>query len=257
MNLLKTCKFILILSACQVSGLAQSRSWEPASNKEVAGAYQKAGAWFINTPSYAFKLRYASFKDAATSTQVESSEGYYKRVSGSYVTEAMGIKTIQNLKIKLIVDTVDKMITVMDLGTLSPGIATMEEMESLLSNTKSLKKSKQSKGIWYRIDFKKNSQFDAYEFLVNENGRLERLTYYYSEQVEKKDGDWRPGATEEVKIRPRLEISLFSYEVPAKYNESEFSEQTVLTGQKEKISLTGMYSDFRLLDYRIRTQKQK
>ena len=229
--------------------------WEPASKQEIISAYQKSCEWFSNTSSYFFRLKYTSFKDAISNIPLESSEGYYKRVANNCITEAMGIKTIQNQSFRITVDTSDKLITIMDPGNLSPAITSLAEMETLLGNTKSLKKARHGKKILFRIEFYKNEQFEAYEFLVNEKGILESLTYYYSEQTEKVYSEKYSGKPAEIKSKPRLEIRFFGHEIPARSVESEFTERTIIRNDKGKLSLVAAYRNYRILDYRLQTSK--
>lgn len=231
-----------------ISGQAQS--WEKASNQQVSGAYKKACNWLVNTPSYYFKLKYASYKDHLSKEQVECSTGYYKRVANSLATEAAGQRTIQNEKLKVIVDTADRVVTVMNPGNLSPVIASTEDLDLLLANAKNLRRMRLGKSERYRIDFNKNDQYEAYEFVVSDGGMLETLVYYYSEQVEK-IYDENSERGREVKMKPRLEITFSAYQVPAKHVAFEFSERSVLVQENGKISLTGEYKNYRLLDYRV------
>lgn len=251
---LRTIALLYFVCLCSFSAWPQAGAWQTASSQEVAAAYSKAAAWFTATPSYFFKLKYTSFKNHHSNEQIESSEGYYKRVSNNYVTEAMGIKTLQNGHLKLIIDTIDRRITMMNPGKLNPGIDNTTELETLLAGAKTLKKATQAKNTRYRIDFNKNEQYEAYEFVINDKGVMTGLTYYYSEQIEKEDGDGRYKTPIDVKIKPRLEITFFDYQVPANYADAEFSGRDVLTNGKGKPNLTASYKDYRLLDYRSQTK---
>jgi len=252
---MKMKSLLYLICMCSSFAYAQSAAWQVASKEEIAAAYQKSCAWFITTPSYSFKLKYTSYKDHVSKEQIESSEGYYKRVSNNYVTEAVGLKTVQNDNLKTVIDTADRIITVMTPGNLKPNIAGAEELEALLANARSLKKAKLAKGIKYHIDFSKNDQYDAYEFTISDQNFIEGLTYYYSEQVEKVYSETSPAKSTEIKMKPRLEINFFNYQVPAKYNEAEFSDQSIIARDKGKVSLTGAYKDYRLMDYRLQTKK--
>lgn len=251
----RTISILAFICFCRFLAGAQSGSIEPATKQELVAAYQKACSWFINTPGYYFKLKYASYKDYVSKEPIESSEGYYKRAAGKYITEAMGIKTMQNSAMKVEIDTADKIITVTDPGNLSPAMASAEEMEALLDNIKALKKIKHLKSISYRIDFNKNDQYEAYEFTVSDKGMIERVSYYYTEQTERKDNGITNKKITEIKMKPRLEISFSGYQVPAKYIESEFSEESIFIKDRTKLKLTSMYKDFRILDYRLQTRK--
>ncbi len=249
---MKTRVIFCFLCACSTVAWSQSAAWENASRQELVAAYRISYNWFINTPSYSFKLNYISYGDAVSKEPIENSEGYYKRVANNCVSEIIGIKTLQNANLKVVVDTADRLVTVTDPGNLSPAMTGQEELMALLDNARGLKKMKQSKSTRYHIDFKEGGQYEAYEFIVNDKGQGEGLTYYYQEQITRADGE---GEDKEIKMKPRLEIRFSDYQVPAKYTESEFSERGILVHEKGKLNLTAAYRNFRLLDYRLQAKK--
>jgi hypothetical protein len=250
---LKTTLIVCLLWLCSCFASAQPAP-TPAAKQEIIAAYQKVCAWFVNTNSYLFKIRYNSYKDHKSKERVESSEGFYKRVDNNYVTEAAGIKTIQNATLKIMIDRQDKIITLLNPDKLNPTMASAADLEALLDNAKNLKKTKRAGSTTYHIGLKKGRTYDAYEFTVSDKGLLEMVTYYYSEQVEKTDKHENPNAAD-IKMKPRLDISFFNYETPAPCTELEFSEQGIITRNKGKINLTGSYKDYRLLDYRLQAKK--
>lgn len=248
---------LLFMCLCISMSYAQPAAWQTSSKQEIMQQYQDACNWLMNTPSYFFKLKYASYKDYVTKEIIESSEGYYKRVTSNYSMEALGIKTVQNSKMKVTIDTANKTVTLMSPASLSLTIADAEQLETMLTNTKALRKIKTSKtSVSYRLDFNKNSLYEAYEFSVNDKGILERLTFYYSEQdnTANEYGQESPEKKGE-KMKPRLEILFFGYEVPANYSKSEFEDSWVVVSEKGKVHLTGAYKNYRLLDYRLQSDK--
>ena len=243
--------FLLLICGCSLNIEAQSPIWETTGKQEMMSAYKNASLWFLNTPSYLFKLKYSSFKDHAAKDALETSKGYFKRVEGNYITEAAGIKTVQNSHLRIILDTADKTVTVMNPTNLSPGVSGAEEMDALLDAAKALRKAKHGNSLKYRIDFNQNDLYDAYEFSINSNGQLESLTYYYSERIEKDYDVKHMQEGREIKMKPRLEIIFFGYQTPASSVSSEFNPQSIVTSENGKIHLTSSYKDFRLLDYRV------
>lgn len=218
-------------------------------------SYKNVCNWFINNTNYSFDIKYTSFKNHSSSEIIENSNGYYKRSGNKYVTQAVGIKTIQNEKLRMIVDTNDKVIAISNPSTLAPNIQSSEDLNKLLENVKSLKKKINGKTSVFRIDFKKNELYEAYEFAVNEKGLLEKLVYYYSEQTEKDYGDGEEQKPVVVKIKPRLEIVFFNYQIPANINESEFSDKSVVLAANSKITLLNKYKVYQLKDYRLQEKK--
>jgi len=249
---------VLFAFLFSISSYAQPSAWQASGKQEIIEEYKNACNWLMNTPSYFFRLKYTSYKDYVTKEYLESAEAYYKRVTNNYRTDALGIKTLQNSKIKIVVDTANNTVTVMSPSSVSLTISSAEELETMLNNTKALKKIKASKTtVCYRVDFNKNSLYEAYEFSVNDKGILERITFYYSEQ-NNNENEYAQQSNEKSKgskMKPRLEILFFGYQVPALFSKSDFEDPQVLINAKGKISLTGSYKNYRLLDYRLHNEK--
>lgn len=251
----KTAYIILLFTVIFSVSNAQVGAWEVATKTEMIVAYQKTWTWFTNTQNYAFKLKYTSYKDYFSKEIIESSEGYYKRLGNKYKTEAVGIKTIQNEKVRIIIDTTDKLITVLNPGKLNPALTDAKDLEVMLDNVKALKKRKIGKNICFRIDFIKNELYEAYEFTINDKGLLESLIYYYSEQIEEDDGDGQYLSPLKTKVKPRLEVLFSNYQAPVTISESEFQEKSIVLNDKQKINLLDKYKTFQLKDYRYQTKK--
>ena len=243
---------LFIVLICRPS-YGQLGIWQTATKEEITDAYQIASSWLINTPSYFFKLKYTSYSDHITKIPVESSNAYYKRVTNSFRMEALGIKTIQNSKVKFVVDTANSSVTAMSPSTYSVSVANSEELNNMLSQFKALKKMKVSNSsVRYRIDFKENRLYESYEFSINSKGLLEDLKFYYSSQENKEDEQENVEKNMTTKLKPRLEIVFYDYQVPAQYSQSEFSDPQITVGENGKIDLKGDYREYRLLDYRLK-----
>lgn len=243
------CLYFFLLSATAVC--AQAGKWESTSSQALVSAYQRACAWFVQTPSYAFRMNYLSFKDHESPKALESSEGYYKKIKNSYSSEAIGIKIMQNEKLRVMLDTVGHTVTVTDPAALKPAAATAEELQALLAHAKALKKQALPTGTKYRLEFNKAARFEAYEFVIGEKGFLEQLIYYYPETREAKSSSSEKGASS---LKPRLEIHLVLCEAPSKFKSSESGEEVIAYDEQQRIGLRTKYKDFKLLDYRVKTK---
>ncbi len=230
---------------------AQS-GWQLAKDIEVAEAYGKSFDWLTSNHSYAFRLKYTSYKNHMTNEVNETSEGYCKRVDNMHRTMALGTLIIQNEFSKTVIDTVEKMIVITNPDNSVPVIANNVDILSLLKNTKALKKKKGVDNTTYRIEFNKNTLFEIYDFTVNDKGFLEKLVYYYSEQTQELFESTSSGQPVRIKTKPRLEISFSNYEVPAKIQDGDFREKNILLTDSKKITLLNKYKKYQVKDYRIK-----
>lgn len=228
-----------------------SSAWQTVTKEEIIASYKNVWDWFVQTQNYSFQLKYTSYKDHVSGEVIESSEGSYKRSGLKYKTEAVGIKTIQNEKVKIVVDTADKMIALTNPSNLSPTMQSTDELKKLLENVRALKKKSIGKSIVYRIDFTKNELYEAYEFVVSEKGLVDRLVYYYSEQTEKDYGDGENEKAIEFKMKPRLEIAFTNYVIQGKITETEFTDKSIVLADNRKVILLDKYKAFQVKDYRL------
>lgn len=244
---------IIILVLYSTLLLSQNKSdWEKVDKNEVVNAYQKACNWFSNTSSYSFNMTYTSYKDHYSKEVIETSNGFYKRSTNKFKSEIMGIRTIQNSSVRVVVDSADKLIAITDPGSLTPTMAGTDQLLEMLSNVKALKKKKSNYDVTYKIDFSKNELFESYEFSVDNNGLLEKLIYYYSEQDDKDFG----GDTDDghfpitSKIKPRLEILFSKYQYPIKVSSNDFEIKGILLAENRKVTLNESYKSYSVKDYR-------
>lgn len=243
--------YLILCFLFPVCAFSQEKgAWQPASTSEIVTAYQKMSDWFITTTSYSFHLKYTSYKNHISNEVIESSEGYYKRVGNNYKTEAIGIKTVQNAKVRIIIDTSDKIVTITNPGNLSPAGARTEEFAQLVEVAKALKKRTFGKGIAYRVDLKKNEMYDALEFIVSDKGIVEKLIYYYSERSEKDYLESDEDSKTDLKIKPRLEVEFTAYQSPTKFTENEFTEKSIVINDNRKVALLDRYRAYQVKDYR-------
>lgn len=246
---------ILVLASGAFKG--QTSGWAPCSKEEISAAYHKVCAWMIREESYSFNLSYSSYRDYFTVKKEDASVGLYKRSQDNFYCEALGITTLQNGHIKITVDSAERIIALTDPGTL--GNAVLMEPETLvayLANVKMIRKKEIGRTTLYRIDFRKNELFEAYEFQVKENGLLERLVYYYSERTEEEYPEEGGKPVTETKIKPRMEIEFSNYKSPVRFSNSAFSEKPFidLSGGKTRSSAT--LKDYKIIDYRLKANKQ-
>lgn len=242
--------FIILLQGT-LSIFAQTNpTWQNTTKEEVVAAYKKICDWFVSTTSYSFSLKYASYKDHFSSEIIESSTGFYKRSGKKYISNAVGIKTIQNDKNRIVVDSADKLIAITEPGTLSPTMQNPDELLKLLEKVKSLKKKNINLITTYKVQFLKNELYDAYEFSVNEKGLLTKLIYYYAEQTEREYGDGENEKPFDTKVKPRLEIDFLEYTSPLKIQDDEFNDRAILIAANNKVTTLDKYKNYQVKDYR-------
>ena len=227
-------------------------SLDATSKEELKNAYEKAIAWFSNNSNCKVNIKYSSFTDHTTTKAYDQSVGFYERDKNNVHVSSMGITTIQNEKICLVVDSVNQIIVLKNKTELSTAPVDSKNLSELLDNVKSLKKQNIAEGgTLYQLEFKPNELYSSFEFKLNKNGLFSSITYYYSKERKEDEGD-----KNSIAGKPRMEIAFSGYESNVKFNyENEFSEKQFIKNISGKVILSDHYKKYELKDYRFKEKK--
>lgn len=230
----------------------QTISWETSSKEELRAAYEKAITWFTNNSNCKVDINYFSYSDYATTKPYDHSTGFYKRNNENLHSSAMGITTIQNEKLSLVIDTVNQIIVIKNKSEFNKTPVDSKSLSDLLDNVKSLKKQNRNEGeTAYRLDFKPNELYSAFEFIINTKGQFTRIIYYYSREMQQDEEN-----KNSLKGKPRMEINFSGYQTNTSFNyDKEFSEKIFLNEVAGKIVLNGNYKKYEMKDYRFEVKK--
>ena len=236
--------FLLVMLSLQLR--AQS---EPVivARLDMAKVFEKMNVWFRNTPSYTLTVTHASYENYTTEVPVEKMIGYFKKEKENYHSFLIGIHTVQNSKYKFVIDTSEKMILVANPDQLAWTTYTPDDYDVLLKNCSSIKVSSVGSDKLYRINLPANYPIAAYEFLVNADGLLKEIVWFYNQEIQKDEND------EKSKVKPRVCIRFSDYKITntLSYKE-EFSEELYFVDQNKVLKTTSKYRDFKISDQRLR-----
>lgn len=255
--------FILLLTALSGYSAAATKiadSWKPAAKADVLTCYRKAIDWFAQTGNYRVCITYASFVDHSTTAAFDRSAGYYIRNGKNVHSCIMGIHTVQNDKLRFAVDTINKVMVLNDAGGTGQTMPSLAAFSDLLDHVKNVQWKQLPNGSSYRIEFRPNELYSAFEFELNEKGLLLKLKYFYSREMteesdEVEDSDV-PEKKEALKSRPRLEITFSGYQTAFTPDyEKEFSEKKYVRADGKKFLPAEKYKGYQVKDYRLNLKK--
>lgn len=227
-------------------------SWNASSKEELKAAYEKASSWFSSNTNCKVDLKYSSYTDYTSVKPYEESEGFYKRENGNLHILSMGITTIQNEKMCMIADTVNQIVILKNKAERDQSPLNSKALSDLLNNTAALKKQTISPELTaYRLEFKTNPMYSAFEFRVNSKGQFSNIIYYYSKEVKEDEED-----KNSVTGKPRMEITFSAYQSNIKFDhDAEFSLKKFIKESAGKIALEDHYQGYELKDYRLKEKK--
>jgi hypothetical protein len=243
---------ILLGFLCSFKG--NTDGWIKIDEKETLSALKEGMNWYGKQKNYMVSIKYESFEDYVTPIPSDKSEGYYKQEGKNYHSFALGIHTIQNERMKLIVDSARKTIVLSDKDTaarMSP--YSSDEILKLLSGTKGMLKQGLKDGMQYRIDCGKNSSFERYEFIVGKDKMLNKLCYYLREAISHDVNN--PKA---IKTMPRAEINFYNpVSKPVLDYKKEFDESRYVMKKDKGYVPVELFKNYRVKDLRIIKQEKK
>jgi hypothetical protein len=237
---------LMILShAQQVLG---TTTWQSCSKTEVSTAYQKAIQWFSANSSCSVSLNYASFMTYTSQKPYDQSMGFYKKNKNNLHVNSVGITTLCNGQYCLVADTANQII-ILKNKTEQASPVSSKNLDDLLNSVQAMKKMEMGNGVMaYRLEFKPNDIYSAFEFRTNASGTFDRIVYYYSKEAkEDEDDDKSP------KGKPRMEISFSDYATNVKFGEREFSTAAYVSEKAGQITLNEPFKNFELKDYRVQS----
>jgi hypothetical protein len=222
--------------------------WEASDKTDITKVYEKAMEWFSKNTNCKVDVKYFSFKDYTSTTAYDQLTGYYKRDKDNIHSFALGINTIQNAKMCLVIDSVNTMIIVKNKSDLKQPLFDAASFSQLLDNVKAMKKQKsENNETVYRIEFKPNELYTATELVINDKGLITVVKYYYSKELKEDEDDPKT-----YKGRPRMEVHFDAYQTDVNFNyDKEFSEKKYLKEEAGKIVLNEVYKKYELKDYRF------
>jgi len=235
--------FFISLSFAQQPATQQ---YKYVGRADMAVVFKKINDWFINTPTYTLSVTHASFEDHKTPNPAEKSTGYFKKENSNYHSFLIGVHTIQNKKYKIVVDSSQKIILVSNPDKLIWNNYAVADFDSILQICSTIKVFSSGQDKLYRLDFNKESTIAYYEFLINTEGMLKEIVWYYNKEMKIDEDDENSKA-----VKPRVSISFSNYNTSEQLNyNNEFEESNYFTIKDNKFIVSEKYKMYKLFDQR-------
>ncbi|MBL4705798.1 MAG: hypothetical protein JKY54_14830, partial [Flavobacteriales bacterium] len=162
-------------------------AWQEVNRDEVVKVYSDIGKFYFEKEAYHIKFKYSSYKGHHSSVAHEQSNGELKRKGKLICVESLGVKTIQDEKIKVIVDKRAKMIGVYHPETVYYRAVNPEMDQKTLTYAEKFYKRESGNKTEYKILFKPSSGMEKVLITVGQKYFLKEITTYYSAELEWED----------------------------------------------------------------------
>lgn len=218
-------------------GIAQeSISVEKAQDffNEVAQNYTKN--------YFYYKIRMTSYKGYTSTTKEDESEGYFIKKGNTVISYQLGIYSVQDKSIKVMIDSSENMVgitypdTALDLNYSMKGL--LDKRQYIQSIDFMDKREKK----YITINFKKGFSYSKIVTVLSKNNLLESVEMFIARDVHYKDVE---GNEQNDKAR----IKIVYYPMKGK-KEIPLNIENILTKQNSEYITTSAFSKFELIDFR-------
>lgn len=226
---------------------AQSPSWESVSKEQMAKVFEQINSWFKTTSNYSVTVTHASYENYTTKVPFEKSIGYFKKENECYHSFLLGIHTIQNANSKIVIDTSNQSMMVVNIDNSIWASYTMDDYKYTLKACKSIEVMKINDDRKYKLEYADGYPLERYEFLIATDGTLKEVVWYYSKKVPKNVDD-----ENSEKVKPRLSITFSGYKKNAVGSvKQECAESKYIIKKGNKMFPSDKYKNYSLSDQRL------
>jgi cobalamin biosynthesis Mg chelatase CobN len=240
----KNILYCLFLSIACLSFIGAD--WITLSSVEFEKVFHAQENIFKKSNSYSMNIKHTSFEGHESVVHYEQVTGFIHRDGSNYHSLILGQRTVQNEKIKLVIDSAEKSILITTPDKSFDPItedALKKSMEGCnIIKTRALSKDANA----YRLEYKKGNALEATEYFTAEGGRITKMVMYYSELT------YDPGFREKLeKYKPRVEIEFGDFKTGVRFNfKNEFDETHYIVFDGKKYSGAGDYKNYHVFDTR-------
>ncbi|MFZ5553170.1 MAG: hypothetical protein ACOZCO_08655 [Bacteroidota bacterium] len=246
-------KFLIYIVLFSITPMAVMKNpvdgWTAITVEEMAKETKKMEAFYKNTSSYSFKISHATYKNYTTTVTEERINGYYiKDSKNNYHSYIMGTHTIQNSKVKVTIDSTNRMIQINQPDRSFTKEVKMKEVEDMLAVCTSVKK--QTGAYKYKLEFDNKHTYSAYEVWSNSSSQLEKIVMYFNAEFPSDPRDEKSPKT-----KPRAEVVFSDYKtgISPSYKE-HFDESKYIKAKGETYVATDAYKNYKVYDLRVKTK---
>jgi len=222
-------------------------TWVNVQKEEVLQDFTAVRNWFAKNQSYQLNLKYCSFENYTTIKSADESVGYFKKSKLNYHSVMMGIETVQNEKIRVIVDSVNKTILLAESGKELQNPFGEGLYSKMLDKCRALKKMDGPSEKKLRIEFPLTFHMDSYEIAIEKKEFIKKITLYYMKAISAEEDDKNTK-----KSKPRVEISFSGHKVNPVFSAQEFSTKRFVDFDGKNYKTTKLYSAYKIYDTRLK-----
>jgi hypothetical protein len=226
---------ILLFACC-------AESWSPATREELKASLEGMDKKMNAMDHYQVNITHLSYEDHASDLVHEKASGYYRRDKKCYHSLVLGIQSIQNENLRLVVDTVARRIIIGNPDASLERQSSPELRDLAFDRCKSISKSDDKNIRSYRMVFPDDYSLSSCTISSDSQYRLQEILILYNRKVKN---------TEHKEVKPKMKIIFSEWNESLRFQPGEFSEAPYLIKDGNKYRLTNTYKAYKLIDQRL------
>jgi|GEM_PF-6485381 len=239
--------FIISFVFVFCTGMVSAGGWSKITRADFDKAMDNVETFFSTHQKYSFTVVHTSYKGYDASDAFDKMKGYFHRDGYNYHSMLVGIQTIQNNQIRVIVDTLNKSVMVTAPVVWKKTEVMMINYETASSFVTSYKMMSTVNGTLYRVEFNDSlPRYTAYEVEVGKDNAIKTIVMYFKSSY--KVDQAHPNAP---LAHPKVRIDFEDYNEKAAFGKNEFDPSRYVTEQGGKYVLSSAYKGYRLTDGRF------
>lgn len=240
------CSMMILLFVFSAFTFQNTINWNEMNRKDAAKELVELNKKMSKIENYSYKVTYKSYEGHFKTVPHETVNGYIMRFGINTISNLGKIYTIQNKKLRVIIDSNTYSIKVTDPMKSNEYDADIEGYTKALEICEKIKKYQSGTTVGYRIENKAKKGVTAHEIHLD-NGKLKESVLYYANEITTRvNNDYKTET-----VYPRLEMLYTDFTELKKTDEGLFSTNSIIEEVKGKLILKDKYKKFKLTDGRF------
>jgi len=198
---------------------------------------------FYGKESYSLKVIYRSFKGHSSSHPEDEMTGFISKKGNIFESYQLGVYSIQNENIKVIVDSAEMTINLTYPDSNITSFYSKEQFEESKYNLSSIEHYKRSQSDIIIMTYKYGYSYSKIELSIAKKGFINEMILYLTNTVKYKDEN--NNIKEE-----KAKISINYLDISSQSNGLKLNMEDIVIKTKGGYELTSKYKGYELIDYR-------
>lgn len=230
----------------------ENNTWTKSSFDDFEKELSDVQKFFSESIKFSVNVTHSTFKGINNNVAYEKKSGKFIRDGKSYRSSIMGMITIQNEKLKIIIDTVGKTILIASPDKLEPSNIVSLDYVQTKKNIKTVLKKTENNTKKYKLEYS-FGQYLSSEITIGSDSNIKEIIIVFREKYHEVQGDKNSPM-----VNPKAVISFTDFKKNPSINKSVFDFSSYIN-ISDKGAITGIksYKNYNIVDTRYNYDPSK